>query len=159
MNLQTGRDNVAIVSRVSAYGLIGLLTALPAMAQQFDSEAPRQASRLLQPAQYQSSIHKVDDAVPVVVHTYLFTLQTKWGPMKAYGYDALVLRLRELYAIQALEDTSKTEAYGKALGKAAGAPIRAVGNLVQDPGGTISGVPRGIGAMFEIGRASCRERV
>jgi len=128
--------------------LLALLIALPAFAQQFDNEAPRQAQRLLQPAQYQSAIHKVDDAVPVVTHTYLFTLQTKWGPMKAYGYDALVLRLRELYAIQALEDTSKTEAYGKALAKGATAPIRAVENLASDPGGAITGIPRGIGAMF-----------
>ncbi len=124
------------------------LLAAPAIAQQFDSEAPRQAARLLQPAQYQSAIHKVDDAVPVVTHTYLFTLQTKWGPMKAYGYDALVLRLRELYAIQALDDTSKTEAYGKALAKGATAPIRAAEHLISDPGGTIGGIPRGIGAMF-----------
>lgn len=148
MNIQTGHNGIAAVAGVSALGLIGLLGALPAMAQQFDGEAPRNARQLLQPAQYQSSIHKVEDAVPVVVHTYVFSLQTNWGPMKAYGYDALVLRLRELYAIQALEDTSKTEAYGKALGKAAGAPIRAVGNLAQDPGGTISGIPRGVGAMF-----------
>jgi hypothetical protein len=103
---------------------------------------------LLHPTQYQSAIHKVDDAVPIIVHTYLFTLQTNWGPMKAYGYDALVLRLRELYAIQSLEDASKTEAYGKALGRAATAPIRTAENLVQDPSGTIVGIPRGIGAMF-----------
>jgi hypothetical protein len=68
--------------------------------------------------------------------------------MHAFGYDALVLRLRELYAIIALEHTSKSEAYGKALGKAATAPIRSVENLATDPGGTISGIPRGIGAMF-----------
>ena len=129
-------------------GLLSVALAFPAAAQQFDSEAPRQAQRLLQPAQYQSAIHKVDDAVPVVTHTYLFTLQTKWGPMKAYGYDALVLRLRELYAIQALEDTSKTEAYGKALAKGATAPIRIAENLATDPGATITGIPRGIGAMF-----------
>jgi len=120
----------------------------PAGAQQFDSTAPRQASRLLQPSQYQSAIHKVDEQVPILAHTYVFTLQTDWGPMKAYGYDALVLRLRELHAIQSLEHTSKTEAYGKALGKAATAPIRAVENLAADPRGTISGIPRGIGTMF-----------
>lgn len=124
------------------------IAAMPALAQQYDSEAPRQARQLLDPTQYQSSIHKVDDAVPVAAHTYLFTLQTNWGPMRAYGYDALVLRLRELYAIQSLEDTSKTEAYGKALGRAATAPIRTAENLVTDPSGTISGIPRGIGALF-----------
>jgi hypothetical protein len=128
--------------------LVCALAAQPAAAQQFDSEAPRQASRLLQPAQYQSAIHKVEDAVPVLAHTYVFKLQTNWGPMQAYGYDALVLKLRELYAIQALEDTSKTEAYGKALAKGATAPIRMAENMVTDPGGTISGIPRGIGAMF-----------
>lgn len=127
-----------------------LLLAMPAsaFAQGFDSEAPRRASQLLQPTQAQSAIHRVDDAVPVVGHMYLFTVQTNQGPVRAYGYDNLVILLRELYAIQSLEDTSKTEAYGKALGRAAGAPIRAVGNLVQDPGGTVSGIPRGIGTMF-----------
>ncbi len=144
MNIPIWRRGPAVTLGASMCALL----AVPAIAQQFDSEAPRQAQRLLQPAQYQSVIHKVDDAVPVVTHTYLFTLQTKWGPMKAYGYDALVLRLRELYAIQALEDTSKTEAYGKALAQGATAPIRMAENLVTDPGATISGIPRGIGAMF-----------
>ncbi len=125
-----------------------LASSVPAPAQQFDSPGPRQASRLLQPPQSVSAIHKVDELVPIAAHTYVFTLQTNWGPMRAYGYDALVLLLRELYAIQSLEHTSKTEAYGKALGKAATAPIRAVENLASDPGGTITGIPRGIGAMF-----------
>ncbi len=125
-----------------------LASAGPAAAQQFDNPGPRQASRLLQPPQSTSAIHKVDELVPIAAHTYVFTLQTNWGPMRAYGYDALVLVLRELYAIQSLEHTSKTEAYGKALGKAATAPIRAVENLAADPGGTITGIPRGIGAMF-----------
>jgi hypothetical protein len=129
--------------------LLALLAfAAPVAAQQFDNAGPRQASRLLQPPQSVSAIHKVDELVPIAAHTYVFTLQTNWGPMRAYGYDALVLQLREIYAIQSLEHTSKTEAYGKALGRAATAPIRAVENLATDPGGTITGIPRGIGAMF-----------
>src|SRR5689334_16179238 len=125
-----------------------LLCGTQSRAQGFDSEAPRQASKLLHPNQLQSAIHKVDALVPVVSHMYYFTVQTNWGPQRAHGYDALVILLRELYAIQQLDETSKTEAYGKALGRAAGAPIRAVENLVQDPGGTVSGIPRGIGSMF-----------
>lgn len=127
----------------------GCIEARTAWCQQFDSATPRQARRLLNAAQYQSSIHKIDDAVPVVAHTYLFTGRTNWGPLSAYGYDALVIKLRELYAIQALEDTSKTEAYGKALGRAAGAPVRMIENIVTKPGATIGAVPRGIGSFFE----------
>ncbi len=135
------------------HGLVSVAAAVlismgAAQAQSYDSEAPRQASRLLQPAQLQSAIHKVDAMVPVVTHMYVFTVQTNWGTFRAHGYDSLVILLRELYAIQQLDETSKTEAYGKALGRAAGAPIRAVENMVQDPGGTISGIPRGIGSMF-----------
>ncbi|MBL8703348.1 MAG: hypothetical protein JNM30_00815 [Rhodospirillales bacterium] len=125
-----------------------LLLGTAVRAQTFDSEAPRQASKLLHPNQLQSSMHKVDEMVPVATHMYVFTVQTNWGTFRAHGYDALVLLLRELYAIQRLDETSKTEAYGKALGRAAGAPIRAVENMVQDPGGTLSGIPRGIGSMF-----------
>lgn len=125
-----------------------LLSATAVRAQGFDSEAPRQASKLLHPNQLQSAIHKVDEMVPVVAHMYVFNVQSNWGTFRAHGYDALVLLLRELYAIQRLDETSKTEAYGKALGRAAGAPIRAVENMVQDPGGAISGIPRGIGSMF-----------
>src|SRR5262245_46634645 len=97
------RCSKAIWLAVTAFA--ALAASQPVAAQSFDSTAPRQASRLLQPAQKQSSIHTVDEVVPIVTHTYVFTLQTNWGPMRAYGYDALVLRLRELYAIQALEDT------------------------------------------------------
>lgn len=125
-----------------------MLSAAAVRAQGFDSEAPRQASKLLHPDQLQSSIHRVDAMVPVVGHMYIFTVQTNWGTYRANGYDSLVLLLRELYAIQRLDETSKTQAYGDALAKAAGAPIRAVENMVQDPGGAIAGIPRGIGSMF-----------
>jgi hypothetical protein len=126
----------------------------PAAAQPYDSEAPRQAGSLLSAQQYQGAAHRVNDSVPIYAHAHYYTVQTNWGPMTAYGYDTLLIRLREIYAIHALDELSKTEVYGKALAKAATAPLRTAQNLVTNPVDTVTGIPRGMFSFVgRIGRS------
>jgi pimeloyl-ACP methyl ester carboxylesterase len=122
----------------------GQVAPVPQPTAGYDSEARRAVASLLAPEQLQSAVHRVRDSVPIYAGTYHFTIDTEWGPLTAYSYDMLQIRLREIFATEKMDQVSRSEVYAKALGKAATAPIRTAGNLITDPVDTITGVPRGM---------------
>ena len=136
--------------------MLALIFALPeAQAQQFDDTTPRSARQLLSDQERQSPAHEVSDTVPIYAHTYFFTLETKWGPMTAFGRDVLTIRLREIYALQRLEEISSSEAFADAVKKSARAPLEGAKNLLTNPADTVANVPRGMRSFLgRIGQAA-----
>ena len=136
--------------------VLAMALALPeAHAQETDDPAPRKASQLLSPEERQSPAHQVADTVPIYAHTYFFTLQTKWGPMTAFSRDMLTIRLREIYALQRLEEISSSEAFADALKKSARAPLEGAKSLLTNPADTVSNIPRGMRSFLgRIGQAA-----
>ncbi|MFZ1219027.1 MAG: hypothetical protein WAO00_07020 [Chthoniobacterales bacterium] len=61
---------------------------------------------------------------------------------------ALRTRIRELYAIDKLRATSKTEEFGKAMATAGKQKLESVKGVVEDPVGTIKRVPQGASRFF-----------
>jgi hypothetical protein len=61
---------------------------------------------------------------------------------------ALRTRIRELYAIEKLRSTSKTEEFGKAMAAAGKQKVESVKGVVKDPVGTIKRVPQGASRFF-----------
>jgi hypothetical protein len=61
---------------------------------------------------------------------------------------ALRTRIRELYAIEKLRATSKTEEFGKAMAAAGKQKVESVKGVVKDPVGTIKRVPQGASRFF-----------
>jgi hypothetical protein len=61
---------------------------------------------------------------------------------------ALRTRIREIYAIDRLRATSKTEEFGKAMAAAGKQKIENVKGIVKDPVGTIKRVPQGASRFF-----------
>jgi hypothetical protein len=61
---------------------------------------------------------------------------------------ALRTRIRELYAIEKLRATSKTEEFGKAMAAAGKQKVENVKGIVKDPVGTIKRVPQGASRFF-----------
>jgi len=61
---------------------------------------------------------------------------------------ALRTRIRELYAIEKLRATSKTEEFGKAMSAAGKQKLESVKGVVKDPVGTIKRVPQGASRFF-----------
>ncbi|MGH6784170.1 MAG: hypothetical protein ACREBP_06035, partial [Sphingomicrobium sp.] len=121
----------------------------PVGAQQFEREGSRSAASVLAANQLRSDVHQVDPAVPVRADNYHFTVRTGWGPVTASSYDMLLIRLREIAAIQAITQVGKTEAYMTAVAKAATAPLRTAGNLITNPAETIANAPRGVASMLD----------
>jgi hypothetical protein len=61
---------------------------------------------------------------------------------------ALRTRIREIYAIEKLRATSKTEEFGKAMAAAGKQKVESVKGVIKDPVGTIKRVPQGASRFF-----------
>ncbi len=72
-----------------------------------------------------------------------YFVDTASGVLEITGTPALFARIREIYALDYLRGLSKTEEFGKALGKSVESKIESVGGAVRDPVGTIKNVPKG----------------
>jgi len=73
---------------------------------------------------------------------------TPSGVQEITGTQALIIRIREIYALEHLRGLSKTEEFRKSFGKAAEAKVQSAAGLVRDPVGTIKNVPRGASRFF-----------
>jgi hypothetical protein len=78
----------------------------------------------------------------------IYTLKTKYGDFTAIG-DALArTRVTELGALAELERLSESDSFNKALIEAGVSPIKYAGELVTNPGQTISNTLSGVGSLF-----------
>lgn len=85
-----------------------------------------------------------------------YTITSDYGPFTATS-DARLRRLaREIAAITQLKAMEQTDAFGHAALEAGKSPFKAIGNLIDDPVGTLSAVPEGIGSIFDRASESFR---
>lgn len=92
---------------------------------------------------------------PVVIENYLgrFDIESQFGKFRVAGVNLLGVRVRELAAIQALNEVCRTEAFQQALVRSAQAPVQFVGNAFTDPAATVENVASGLGAVLgRVGR-------
>lgn len=77
-----------------------------------------------------------------------YYLDTELRVIEVTGTPALLVRIREIYALEHLRRLSKSEEFGKALAKSAEAKLESVAGVVRDPIGTIKSVPKGASRFF-----------
>jgi len=71
------------------------------------------------------------------------------GTYYVESLDMLKIRLSEIPAIAQLDSMSNTDVFAKALASSAVRPVTAAGNMVLHPMDTITGLPSGIGDLFD----------
>ncbi len=71
------------------------------------------------------------------------------GTYYVESLDLLKIRLSEIPAIAELDSMSKTDVYAKALATSAVRPVTAAANMVIHPMDTVTGLPSGVGSLFE----------
>jgi hypothetical protein len=71
------------------------------------------------------------------------------GTYQVRGQELFIIRMGELPAIKQLEETSKTGAFAKAVAANAAQPVKAAGHMVMHPIDTVTGLPSGVGCLFE----------
>ena len=124
---------------------IVLALALPALAQgPFEGPLTFKASEILPPALQKGAHFQVAPEVPTPGFFHEFSLGSDYGKFEAEGKAMLLVRLREVEALGALDDVSKTAVFVKAAGTSVVNVGKGVANVAKDPEGTAKGVGGGL---------------
>lgn len=86
-----------------------------------------------------------------------YSLQSRFGSFEVTGRALLGIRIREIGALAELERVSKSEVFLKAVGRSVTAPVETAVEVVQNPIGTVTGIPKGVGNLFRTYKLKSRE--
>jgi len=131
--------------------IIVLAPAMPAARAQssFEAEPVLSAKDLVAAELLKGPHFTVDDRVPVKGFLARFAIRSDFGPFEARGIHMLHIRVREIHALGQLEQMSKTKEFAAAAGKAVARPVTSTVHMLVHPVDTITGVPDGVGRLFE----------
>src|SRR5207249_3783914 len=87
---------------------------------------------------------------------YLIT--SEYGEFEADGNIMLERRIKEVAAIRKLKEVSRTDEYKKALKAAVASPLGVAKDVVTNPVGTVTGIPKGLFKFVNRTGQSVKER-
>ena len=111
--------------------------------------ADRVEAKLFVPAKWmEGSLHRVapEASNDGLINTYFVSVAGQEYEIETG--EALLMRIREIYAIEKLRGMSKTDEFKKALARSGKQKVDSVAGLVKDPLGTIKRVPKGASRFF-----------
>ncbi|MGE0821180.1 MAG: hypothetical protein AB7G75_06995 [Candidatus Binatia bacterium] len=142
-----------------ALGLLIALSARDATAQaasEFENPPTLHVKDLVSAPLLKGKGFRVEQKVPTdgVMGTYTITADKATfgedaGVYQVRSRELLELRLAEVPAIVQLNDTSKLGTFAKAMGHSAVRPLEATGHMVMNPIDTVTGLPGGVGRLFD----------
>src|SRR6059058_4489482 len=86
----------------------------------------------------------VQDEVPTSTGRNRYLITSDYGEFEADGNIMLERRIKEVAAIRKLKEVSRTDEYKKALKAAVASPLGVAKDVVTNPVGTITGIPKGL---------------
>ena len=145
---------VYVVAATLLWGIPSIVSAQPRA--EFEKPPVLQATQLVPQELLRGEGVRVEDEVPTDGVMGLFTLHADAetyhehaGTYEVRGSELFTIRMGELPAIIALENTSKTGTFMKSLGANAVRPVTAAGNMLLHPIDTVTGMPSGVGRLFD----------
>src|SRR5262245_53765325 len=130
-----------------AMGLAMSLIAFQASAAGLERPPSFNATKLLGNAAQAPGYQIVS---PVASDGYLrdYSINTPYGVVTASGDQMLLMRIKEITALEAMERTTSSQEFADALVKAGLSPVEFAGNLVTNPVGTVKNTVTGVGKLF-----------
>lgn len=95
-----------------------------------------------------SDLHDIEIAVENDGYENRYVILSDFGSFTAHRTDYVPERVQEVYAIQELNKITRSEAFAQGVAQAATSPFRALRSLATEPVGTVTGVFKGVGALF-----------
>ncbi len=148
------RSSIAIL--LSTAGLTGCTIGSPpatrapsaeeraaAEAAGFEVDPVRSAVELLPPGLLTSPHYRIEPLVVTSGFANHYVITSDYGGFEVRGDQMLRTRIREIEALAALDEMSKTAAFADAAGNALKSPFVATWNLITHPVDTILGIPTG----------------
>ena len=133
----------------SIFILSAVLACSWAVADDFESPGDLRASDVLGERLHSSEHHRVDEAVRSDGYLNYYVLRSDYVEWEVTSTSLLAIRVREVEALVALEEVSKTEVFIKAAADAGVGQLKAVKQFATKPVETVTGIPKGIGSMFK----------
>lgn len=128
---------------------IALLVAGPAGAGgAYELPQPLKASALLPDATRKGPLHTVDEVVHNDGYLNIYTIASPLGEFKAESTAELLIRIHEIYAMDAMDKLSSSQAFGDALVQGGKEMVDTVTGTITNPLGTIRGTFSGVGKIF-----------
>ena len=111
-----------------------------------DTEEPPtlSAKEILNPDFLAGDGFTVQDEVPTSTGRNRYLIISEYGEFEADGNIMLERRIKEVAAIRKLKEVSRTDEYKKALKAAVASPLGVAKEVVANPVGTITGIPKGL---------------
>lgn len=134
---------IALGALATVVGVVGI-----AKAEEFEVPVNRKASEILPAELIQGPNYRVQDTVVSYGYMHRWTVDTDFGTFEVTGDGALRKLIREIYAISALKEISRGEAFANSVAHAARQPFEFANKMITDPVDTISAVPSGVFQIF-----------
>ncbi|MEI8298355.1 MAG: hypothetical protein WCH32_10050 [Pseudomonadota bacterium] len=137
--------------------LVALCVAAVAGAADFEAVPMEPPAASLSPAQCAGEAFHVED--PVVSDGLMrhYLVISRYGAFEGYGRPGLTARLREVAALEELQKTSGVGVVADAVGESVTGSARTLVEVATHPIDTVTGIPRGIGHLFQGFAADARE--
>ncbi len=127
--------------------LLAIALPLGAMAQ--TETPPILKAADLAPAELLTGLDfTVDEVVPTDGFYGIFRLRGAYGSVHARGVALLRVRAAEMQALARLEETTRAEAVAEGVKDSAEQTLRAAGQTIRDPVGTVERTPESVGRLF-----------
>jgi hypothetical protein len=135
------------------------LVPLASFAQEgFEQPPTLSAAVILKPEYAAGQGFTVRDAVSTYGGRNGYLIDSDFGTFEADGNTMLMRRVREVAAIAALREVSRSDEFKKALGSAVASPIAAAKGLIENPVSTVAGVPKGLWKFVNRAGQGIKER-
>lgn len=130
-----------------AIGIAAGFLVTQAWAAELERPPSFDARRILGDAA-QSPVYRIGS--PIRSDGYLrdYSVETAYGVVTASGDQMLLMRIKEITALEAMNRTTDSKKFSDALVKAGLSPVEFAGNLVINPVGTVKSTLTGVGKLF-----------
>ncbi len=139
--------------------LVIALSGAGAVADEFEKPALLRASEILSDKLRKGEYHRVDENVRSDGYLNYYVLRSDYGDWDVTSTSLLASRVREVEALAALDDVSKTEVFIKAAADAGVGQLKSIKEFASHPVKTVTGIPRGIGNLFRRYKRDADEAV
>jgi hypothetical protein len=116
------------------------------------------AKEILNPEFLTGDGFRINEDVPTSTGRNRYLIVSEYGEFEADGNIMLERRIKEVAAIRKLKEVSRTDAYKKALLAATTSPLGVAKDVITNPVGTITGIPKGLFKFVNRTGQSVKER-
>lgn len=134
-----------------AFGVVvwGQIAGMPVWAADaFETPPVLNAADVVPEALLSGPEHAVADDVVNDGYINTYIINSQYGQFTAVGNAMLEIRVREIYALEAMAKTQQSDAYKGAAEAALDGMVAGATNLVNDPVGSVKGAVSGVAKLF-----------